>query len=175
MTVKRKKIVNYTVPFGMICWFYLNNPPDGWVVADGSWYNSDGSVSSPTQTSECWIPSPNLIGNYPLGAKTEIGTFVNPTLPNITGTFPVGDGQLQVDMPWPYPAYTTNYKGLFTGATKTMTITGNGYGGTSEAYNEADAKVLVHFDASACNPIYKAGKDITVVPPSTKLLPCMKL
>lgn len=171
MAVKRKKIVNYTVPFGMICWFYLNNPPDGWVVADGSWYNSDGSVSSPTQTSECWIPTPNLIGNYPLGAKTEIGTYVSPTLPNIKGTFLVGDGDLSPDNA--YVAYTTNYYLQFTGATKSISITGTGVGGTSESISTYDKKVKVTFNAKAYNTIYQDGA--TVIPPSTKLLPCMKL
>lgn len=122
------------LPSGAIVWFgNRTTAPSGWAICNGT----NGT--------------PNLIGRYPLGATSSIGSTVNAGLPNITGTaacvnnvasgaFSVGSYIQQADI----------------------------YGRWAEirAY-------IANFDASKSNSIY--GKSSTVTPPSVKLLPCMKL
>jgi hypothetical protein len=94
--------------------------------------------------------TPNLIGRYPLGAISDIGGLVEAGLPNITGTF--GGNRY-------YGA-----SGAFVYAGSTNVRGSSRSGGAMEA---------VGFNASYSNGVY--SRSTTVTPPSTKLLPCMKL
>lgn len=124
---------NAVMPSGAICWFKRNTAPSGWVVCDGT----NGT--------------PNLIGKYPLGATSGIGTTVAAGLPNITGKF---NGVQYNSIGGAFSQnYNTNYE--LCGSKEHIRI------------------VTVSFDASNSNAVY--GKSSTVTPPSVKLLPCMKL
>lgn len=124
------------VPSGFIGWFKRETAPEGWIVCDGT----NGT--------------PNLIGRYPLGATSGIGSTVEAGLPNIKGHV---SPSVHVD--------DTN----FSGAMYREETTGSRV--TTE--NMVTPRYAIRFDASRSNSIF--GKSTTVTPPSTKLLPCMKL
>lgn len=156
MSIKKKQLyqtetlielMNAVLPSGFIGWFKRTTAPKGWAICDGrSVTLSDGTT---TQT-------PNLIGRYILGATSEIGSQVAPGLPNITGTIATEAAMQQ-------------WKDCFEGY---KTGDDGGYWGAST--HEPKAKIDgIRFDASRSNSIY--GNSKTVTPPSTKLLPCMKL
>ena len=117
------------IPSGAIMWFDLDEPPEGW---------------------EVYTP---LLGKYPVGANSGIGSTVNAGLPNITGHV---SPSVHVD--------DTN----FSGAMYREETTGKRV--TTE--NQVTPRYAIMFDASRSNPIY--GKSDTVTPPSVKLLPCRK-
>ena len=94
--------------------------------------------------------TPNLIGRYPLGATSDIGGLVEAGLPNITGTF--GGNRY----------YSATGAFVYTGSTHVRGSSRSG--GAMEGVN---------FNASRSSSVY--GNSTTVTPPSTKLLPCMKL
>ena len=124
------------VPSGFIGWFNRETAPEGWIVCDGT----NGT--------------PNLIGRYPLGAISGIGSTVEAGLPNIKGHV---SPSVHVD--------DIN----FSGAMYREETTGNRV--TTE--NMVSPRYSIMFDASRSNDVY--GNSETVTPPSTKLLPCMKL
>ena len=149
------------MPIGSVCWFKLNAAPDGWVVCNGKWYSEDGKYSSENYTEVCTIQSPNLIGRYALGSEVGIGELVEAGLPNITGAVAkfVDDGEGHM------------VEGITDGAFYAQKYTDELTWWTGDA--TSDNKATVHFDASRSNAAY--GNSDTVTPPSTKLLPCMKI
>lgn len=138
-------VQNALLPTGSIVWFHgRTTAPSGWAICDGT----NGT--------------PNLIGRYPLGAKTGIGSSVEAGLPNITGGFSIDNKD---------PA--SNYK-----VTGSFTKTNPGGIGVPTGHrvgekSNADYSFPVYFNAQLSSAIY--GKSSTVTPPSVKLLPCMKL
>lgn len=136
-----QSILQASLPSGFIGWFDRTTAPAGWVVCNGQTY-TDSTGTKRT--------APNLIGRYPLGATSGIGSLVEAGLPNITGTFG-----------------TLAYQKIATGAFKQLVA--NVYpiehGGNSKGQS-------VSFDASRSSSVY--GKSSTVTPPSCKLLPCIK-
>jgi hypothetical protein len=146
------QIVYNNQPIGSVCWFDLEEAPDGWVICNGKWYSEDGKLSSDTYTEVCTIQTPNLIGRYALGATTDIGGTVEAGLPNITGKFISADDSPNVG------------DGAFEDSG--VSVDGNGEVGSSTDH-------VWTFDASRSNAAY--GNSDTVTPPSTKLLPCMKI
>ena len=160
------------LPSGTVCWFYLTEVPYGWGLCNGRYYSKDGSESSDIPTETCTIGTPELIGRYPLGSISDIGGTVNAGLPNIKGKLISEDGG------YPYTPYATGYKGenkqtyahgaLYVDSSNVPT----GLGGI-DATNRDRADGWLCFDASRSNDVY--GNSETVTPPSTKLLPCMKL
>ena len=151
------QIVYNNQPIGSVCWFDLEAAPDGWVVCNGKWYSEDGKLSSDTYTEVCTIQTPDLIGRYALGATTDIGDTVEAGLPNITGHAPLHtNANVHADY---------NY----TGSALYRTNKSEGYYEASEG-RTGD---ITYFDASRSNAAY--GNSDTVTPPSTKLLPCMKI
>lgn len=124
------------IPKGAIMWFNLTSAPTGWVVCDGN----NGT--------------PNLIGKYPLGANSSIGTAVAAGLPNIKGHV---SPSVHVD--------DTNFSGaMYREETTGKRVTTD---------NQVTPRYAIMFDASRSNSIY--GNSTTVTPPSVRLLPCMKL
>ena len=121
------------LPSGAIVWFNRTSAPSGWTICDGT----NGT--------------PNLIGRYALGSKTNIGSLVEAGLPNITGKF---NGVQYNSIGG---AFSQNYN------------TGYELCGSKEHIRI----VTVSFNASNANTVY--GNSNTVTPPSTKLLPCMKI
>ena len=121
--------------------------PSGAIV----WFGNRTTAPSGWAICDGTNGTPNLIDRYPLGAKSGIGSLVEAGLPNITGTFG-----------------TLAYQKIATGAFEQLVA--NVYpiehGGNSKGQS-------VSFDASRSSTAY--GKSSTVTPPSTKLLPCMKL
>lgn len=126
-------IINNLIPSGAIMWFDLDEPPEGW---------------------EVYTP---LLGKYPLGANTGIGSEVTAGLPNITGHAPLHTNA-NVHSDYDY-----------TGSALYRTNKSKGYYEASEG-RTGD---ITYFDASRSNSIY--GNSTTVTPPSVKLLPCRKL
>ena len=94
--------------------------------------------------------TPNLIGRYPLGSKTSVGQQVAAGLPNIKGTF---NGVKYNSISGAFTQANTSYE--LCGAKEHIRI------------------MTVTLDASRSSSIY--GNSSTVTPPSTRLLPCMKL
>lgn len=126
------KIQNALLPSGAIVWFKRQTAPTGWVICDGT----NGT--------------PNLIGRYPLGATSGIGSTVEAGLPNITGTF--GGNRY----------YNASGAFVYTGSTHVR--------GSSRSGGAMEG---VDFNAFRSSSVY--GNSTTVTPPSVKLLPCMKL
>ena len=145
------------MPVGSVCWFKLNAAPDGWVVCNGKWYSEDGKYSSENYTEVCTIQTPNLIGRYALGATSDIGDTVEASIPNIKGTFIAQT---------PYNGSSTGYSGAFTPDMDSyIHINDSGSGPYSRN---------ITFNAGSSSSVYKDSAT-TVTPPSTKLLPCMKI
>lgn len=127
--------------------------PDGWqfavsygmVVTDIDWINKHlkGKFSSGDGTTTFRMPDRR--GMYDLYRDTDIGKYIEPGLPNITGQTQGQDGYLRD--PKASGAFTT---------TNCPGSTRSGDGGWSAAYST--------FDASRSNSIY--GKSNTVTPPS---------
>ena len=98
--------------------------------------------------------TPNLIGRYAVGSISNIGQLVNAGLPNIKGTFPATEGYDEALLTGPFYTHT--------------------YDNSSNNDNtQGNRDHTIGFDASRYNEIY--GNSETVTPPSTKLLPCMKI
>ena len=141
----KQMVANSVTPARTVSWFYRDTAPNGWAICDGRTVTmNDGTT----------LVTPNLIGRYPLGATSNIGSTVDAGLPNITGTFKVGN---RTDVT---PAGT----GAF-GIDKTFLPCANSAGSKRGAYYS--------FNAAWSNSIY--GRSTTVTPPSVKLLPCIKL
>ena len=150
----KQMIQNVTIPQGTIWWFHgRTTAPVGWAICNGA----NGT--------------PNLIGRYPLGATSDIGSTVEAGLPNITGTVYSNDGGFL------YTPFATGYKGdnddPSTGAFSIDPSLNPGNIRGVDASNSDRADGVLCFDASQSNSIY--GRSSTVTPPSVKLLPCMKL
>lgn len=165
MAIKRKllpglsaileSIRNSMLPSGAIVWFgNRTTAPSGWAICDGT----NGT--------------PNLIGRYPLGSKTNIGQQVAAGLPDIIGTA------------WAYEigkANGWNTTGAFydAGAGGSYGTTGNSDRCANLGFRASKGTVASVSDNGTVTYMTQAnspyGKSTTVTPPSTKLLPCMKL
>ena len=123
-------LMNVFIPKGMIAWFELDEAPEGWAVYEP------------------------LLGKYPLGANTSIGSTVSAGLPNIKGHV---SPSVHVD--------DTNFSGaMYREETTGKRVTTD---------NQVTPRYAIMFDASRSNSIY--GNSDTVTPSSVKLLPCIKL
>lgn len=138
----KQLIQNVTIPKGTIWWFHgRTTAPVGWVICDG--------------TNE----TPNLIGRYPLGSTSDIGSEVSAGLPNITGVSGMFFAPpTEIGGRWEGALAYNAYIGWW--------VRGNNGDGGYPAYN-------FNIDARRSSEVY--GNSDTVTPPSVKLLPCMKL
>ena len=164
-------ILNAIIPSGAIMWFDLEEPPEGW---------------------EVYTP---LLGKYPLGANTEIGSPIEAGLPEVCGLFAgVGQASSSTSAVQSYATGAIRY--AFDGNDET--ITENKLGVKVSNDSAADYDDVFSFRASAGElkpEFYNAtnktlalnpndayvgsensvfGKSNTVTPPSVKLLPCRK-
>lgn len=113
------------------------------------WFKQSVTLSNKWQVYE------PLIGRYPLGATSGLGSTVEAGLPNIEGTFYSSHGQGMVGKE------TGPFKGKDAGS----------YGFDSGGNQEHG--ITVTFDASRSNAVY--GNSDTVTPPSAKLIPYVKI
>lgn len=148
---------------GMIGWFAgTTAPTDDWLVANGqevsrtiykglfdyfgTLYGEGDGVTT--------FNLPNLVDRVAWGADVGIGTYVEPGLPNITGS----GGFFERTNPG-----EKQMKGAFFVDETTKNNLGS---------NDSDwDNFVLAFDASLSNPIYGASE--TVQPPAVKLLPCI--
>ena len=166
----KQYVDNHSIPSGMISWFWLQQPPSGWVVCNGKWYSSDGKTSSNSKTDVCTRSTPNLIGRYPLGVDVNnVGGTVAAGLPNITGSITsrdtVNENSAEEPLTWSDEIDTAGALRI-----DNKTVLASGYVNNNKANT---GYRTIAFDASKSNAIY--GNSTTVTPPSVKLLPCMKL
>lgn len=142
----KQMIVNGVTPARTVSWFYRDTAPTGWAICDGRTVTmNDGSS----------LVTPNLIGKYPLGASSGIGSEVSAGLPNITGT--------------------TAIIAYINGGSNSGALIRNGGGNRGGIWTSSAGIYAgsISIDASKSNAIY--GNSDTVTPPSVKLLPCIKL
>ena len=157
-----------TIPSGAIMWFYSSSAPAGWVICNGKYYSTDGSLSSATQTATCTVATPDLIYKYPIGATSNVGDTLEGGLPNINGWFEgyeIGKSSASAFK------FSTNSPFYYAGS-------GTQDGTTSRSGTNA----RIGFNANLANTTYGRYDNVTdtnlknkVIPPSVKLLPCMKL
>lgn len=112
------------------------------------WFKSNVTLSNK------WTVYTDLIGRYPLGSTSNLGSTVEAGLPNITGSWTSvnrggigGTGAAVVETPSTWYSATS------------------GTGGSDSTYQ---------FDASRCSSVYKDDCD-TVTPPSVNLIPYIKI
>ena len=148
---------------GMIGWFAgTTAPTDDWLVANGQevsrtiykglfdyfgtlYGEGDGSTT---------FNLPNLVDRFAMGAEISIGTYVEPGLPNITGSFGFWDG-------------TITERDTYGLALFKNDMGSNKHGAKGKDTYSHDMAL----DASRSSSIYGASE--TVQPPAVKLLPCI--
>ena len=142
----KQMIVNGVTPARTISWFYRDTAPTGWDICDGRIVTMNDGTS---------LETPNLIGRYPLGATSGIGSEVSAGLPNITGT-------------------TANIAYINEGK-NSGALRRNGGGNRGGIWTNSTGIYIgsISIDASNSSAIY--GNSDTVTPPSVRLLPCIKL
>ena len=112
------------------------------------WFKQSVTLSNKWQVYE------PLIGRYPLGATSGLGSTVEAGLPNITGHV---SPSVHVD--------DTNFSGaMYREETTGKRVTTD---------NQVTPRYAIMFDASRSNSTY--GKSTTVTPPSAKLIPYVKI
>lgn len=150
----KQMVVNSVTPARTVSWFYRDTAPIGWAICNGQTVTmNDGSS----------LVTPDLIGRYPLGATSAIGTTVEASLPNIKGEYYMGG---IYDLQMSSGAYANSVGG--------PTYKFDGVSGASHWQAANGQEAHIEFDASDYNSIYKDSAT-TVTPPSVKLLPCIKL
>lgn len=151
--------VEFACPSGMIAWFKLNSPPPGWVVCDGT------------------KGTPNLIGKYPIGATSNIGTRVDQNLPNLTGEVSsiVAHGITWTGVFWKANGATwDNYDNSGddaahrgdTAPRKRLTFNANNF--ATPVNGNSEYRTYGHYGVNS--EYYNK-----VIPESVRLLPCMKI
>lgn len=162
------QIVYNNQPIGSVCWFDLEEAPDGWVVCNGKWYSEDGKLSSDTYTEVCTIQTPNLIGRYALGATTDIGNTVEAGLPNITGKTGSAAGMTSNNPPSGAFGLEETFTRLEVNSTTNSHVHSVWNFDASKGTTDTSGNLMAQEDSPY-------GNSDTVTPPSTKLLPCMKI
>ena len=150
------------VPPGAIMYFSNTTPPNGnWLVCNGqavsrqgyaNLFNAIGTrfgIGNGSTT----FNVPYLIDRTVWGGTSNVGAYLQPGLPNITGSFGCDDRQ----------TWDGTVSGAFW-ADPNRHDTGSKYSDYGQA---------IFFDASRSNPIY--GRSGTVQPPALVMLPCIHI
>ena len=150
---------------GMIGWFASTKAPSNdWLVANGQavsrttykgLFNAIG-VTYGAGNGSTTFNLPNLVDRFPMGATSNVGTYVEPGLPNL-----VGRTYTNMMMKDTF-VYEEDGSVFYQGDTRSAERSKSG-GGVTGSY--------LGFDASRSNSIY--GASDTVQPPAVKLLPCI--
>lgn len=150
-------------PIGSIIAYGGNTPPDGYLLCDGSevsrttyskLFAAIGTTYG-TGNGSTTFNLPNLIDRFVEGSNTP-GTVKEAGLPNITGSFDLGDRRTHVDNPT--GAFYKKTDSPSSNWSEMSATTGNTFG--------------VGFNATRSNLIY--GNSITVQPPSVTVIYCIK-
>ena len=115
------------------------------------WFKSNVTLS------DKWTVYTDLIGRYPLGATSNLGSTVEAALPNVTGVVSQAE-----------------WYGGFDNGTGAFISTGHKYVDTSDDHTDGVGYSTITFDASQCSSVYKNDYD-TVTPPSVNLIPYIKI
>lgn len=150
------------VPPGAIMYFSNTTPPNGnWLVCNGqavsrqgyaNLFNAIGTrfgIGNGSTT----FNLPYLLDRTIWGGTSNVGAYLQPGLPNITGSFGCDDRQ----------TWDGTVSGAFW-ADPNRHETGSKYSDYGQA---------IFFDASRSNPIY--GRSGTVQPPALVMLPCIHI
>ena len=150
------------VPPGAIMYFSNTTPPNGnWLVCNGqavsrqgyaNLFNAIGTRFGAGNGSTTFN-LPYLLDRTIWGGTSNVGAYLQPGLPNITGSFGCDDRQ----------TWDGTVSGAFW-ADPNRHDTGSKYSDYGQA---------IFFDASRSNPIY--GRSGTVQPPSLVMLPCIHI
>lgn len=150
------------VPPGAIMYFSNTTPPNGnWLVCNGqavsrqgyaNLFNAIGTRFGAGNGSTTFN-LPYLLDRTIWGGTSNVGAYLQPGLPNITGSFGCDDRQ----------TWDGTVSGAFW-ADPNRHDTGSKYGDYGQA---------IFFDASRSNPIY--GRSGTVQPPALVMLPCIHI
>lgn len=150
------------VPPGAIMYFSNTVPPNGnWLVCNGqavsrqgyaNLFNAIGTRFGAGNGSTTFN-LPYLLDRTIWGGTSNVGAYLQPGLPNITGSFGCDDRQ----------TWDGTVSGAFW-ADPNRHDTGSKYGDYGQA---------IFFDASRSNPIY--GRSGTVQPPALVMLPCIHI
>ena len=148
---------------GMVAWFASQTAPaEDWLIADGravsrtiyqGLFNVLGTLYGEGD-GKTTFNLPNLVDRFAMGATSNVGSYVDAGLPNITGSFGYWDGTVN-----PTESYGLAFFRTDLGSNKSGAKGNNVFQGD------------IGFDASHSNPIY--GNSETVQPPAVKLLPCI--
>ena len=150
------------VPSGMIMFFPKSTPPNGnWLICDGRAVSRTGypnlfamiGTQYGAGNGSTTFNVPYLIDRTVWGGTSNVGAYLQPGLPNITGSFGCDDRQ----------TWDGTVSGAFW-ADPNRHDTGSKYSDYGQA---------IFFDASRSNPIY--GRSGTVQPPALVLLPCIHI
>ena len=157
------------VPPGAIMYFSNTTPPNGnWLVCNGqavsrqgyaNLFNAIGTrfgIGNGSTT----FNVPYLIDRTVWGGTSNVGAYLQPGLPNITGAWRA--------------AYEDNDVGTATTASGAVYATfDRGWGSQEISSVGSGGSIGRFFDASRSNPIY--GRSGTVQPPALVLLPCIHI
>ena len=160
--IQAKVQQNEIVPPGAIMYFSNTTPPNGnWLVCNGqavsrqgyaNLFNAIGTrfgIGNGSTT----FNLPYLLDRTIWGGTSNVGAYLQPGLPNITGSFGCDDRQ----------TWDGTVSGAFW-ADPNRHDTGSKYSDYGQA---------IFFDASRSNPIY--GRSGTVQPPALVMLPCIHI
>ena len=157
------------VPPGAIMYFSNTTPPNGnWLVCNGqavsrqgyaNLFNAIGTrfgIGNGSTT----FNVPYLIDRTVWGGTSNVGAYLQPGLPNITGAWRA--------------AYEDNDVGTATTASGAVYATfDRGWGSQEISSVGSGGSIGRFFDASRSNPIY--GRSGTVQPPALVMLPCIHI
>lgn len=150
------------VPPGAIMYFSNTTPPNGnWLVCNGQAVSRQGYVNLFNAigtrfgigNGSTTFNLPYLLDRTIWGGTSNVGAYLQPGLPNITGSFGCDDRQ----------TWDGTVSGAFW-ADPNRHETGSKYSDYGQA---------IFFDASRSNPIY--GRSGTVQPPALVMLPCIHI
>ena len=157
------------VPSGMIMFFPKSTPPNGnWLVCDGRAVSRTGypnlfamiGTQYGAGNGSTTFNVPYLIDRTVWGGTSNVGAYLQPGLPNITGAWRA--------------AYEDNDVGTATTASGAVYATfDRGWGSQEISSVGSGGSIGRFFDASRSNPIY--GRSGTVQPPALVLLPCIHI
>lgn len=157
------------VPPGAIMYFSNTTPPNGnWLVCNGqavsrqgyaNLFNAIGTRFGAGNGSTTFN-LPYLLDRTIWGGTSNVGAYLQPGLPNITGAWRA--------------AYEDNDVGTATTASGAVYATfDRGWGSQEISSVGSGGSIGRFFDASRSNPIY--GRSGTVQPPALVMLPCIHI
>lgn len=157
------------VPSGMIMFFPKSTPPNGnWLICDGRAVSRTGypnlfamiGTQYGAGNGSTTFNVPYLIDRTVWGGTSNVGAYLQPGLPNITGSWRA--------------AYENRDIGTATSTSGAVSATfDSGWGSQEISSVGSGGSIGRSIDASRSSPIY--GRSSTVQPPALVLLPCIHI